>query len=87
MLVRLLGEYRNPAVAPFRPTPLINALEAVMPAGGQRFAGNNQACAMEFVGEMLLAVRVVLGHLVTYEQEGRCLTCNQVFRQVRSYCL
>ena len=83
-LVRLLGAYRNPAVAAFSPTPLIIALDAVMPAGGQQFTGNRQACAMEFVAAMLGAVRVVQGHLVRYEQEGYCPTCTQVFRQVNS---
>ena len=84
VLVQLLGDYRNPAVAQVNPAPLVLALDAVMPAGGQQFAGNQQACAMEFVASVLTEVRVVHGYLVTYEQEGHCLTCNQVFRQVRT---
>ena len=53
-----------------------------MPAVGQRFAGNAQACAMEFVAGMLGAVSLVQGHLARYLQEGRCPTCNTVYRQV-----
>ena len=73
-------------MAAFSPAPLIYALDAVMPPGGQQFTGNRQACAMEFVAATLAAVRVVRGHLVSYEQEGRCPTCNTVYRQVRSSC-
>ena len=69
---------------PFSPAPLIRDLDAAMPAVGQRFAGNAQACAMEFVAGTLDAVRVTQGHLVRYEQEGRCPTCNTVYRQVRT---
>ena len=83
-LTRLLADYRNPARPPFSPAPLIQALDAAMPAAGQQFAGNAQACAMEFVAGVLGAVRVVHGHLVRYVQEGRCPTCTTVYRQVRT---
>ena len=80
----MVQDYRNPVVAPFSPAPLIQSLDAVLPAGGQRFTGNQQACAIEFLEGILSEVRVTLDHLVTYEQEGHCPNCDRIFRQVRS---
>ena len=80
---QLVQDYRNPAVAPFSPAPLIQALDAVLPGGGQRFTGNQQACAIEFLEGMLSEVWVAPSHIVTYEQEGLCTSCNRISRQVR----
>ena len=70
-------------MAPFSPVPLIQALDAVLPAGGQRFTGNQQTCAMESVEGVPAEVRVAQGHLVIYEQEGHCSRCNGISCQVR----
>ena len=55
----------------------------VLSGGGQRFTGNQLACVIDFLEGMPSEVQVTPGHLVTYEQEGVCTSCNRISRQVR----
>ena len=84
-------DYRDPAIPPFDPEPLVDALNAcLVQNGGHQFVIGQPECSMEFLlGGRVMGHRGLLDHLevapnylVSYLEQGTCPGCNGQFHLV-----
>jgi hypothetical protein len=66
------------------PQHLVAAVNAVAspPPLAPRFALDQNECALEFLHVLLESLDLQPGHLTTFQEEGTCVLCGTVYRQV-----